>query len=240
MSKTIFHPAASRGHANHGWLDTYHYFSFAGYHDPSRVHFGVLRVINDDTVEGGYGFGKHPHDNMEIITIVLEGALEHKDSMGHTEAIRANEVQVMSAGTGIFHSEYNHNKGEKVKLFQIWIFPDKQNVTPRYDQVVFKPEERINKLQTLVSPMNKNDEGLKINQNAWIYRTSLGKGNSIKHTLHSDKHGLYILMAEGSATVNGQKMNRRDGMGISETAEVHIIADSDSDIILLEVPMGVE
>jgi len=240
MTKTVFHPAASRGHANHGWLDTYHTFSFAGYNDSSRVHFGVLRVINDDTVAGGYGFGKHPHDNMEIITIVLDGALEHKDSMGHTEAIHKNEVQVMSAGTGIFHSEYNHNKSEEVKLFQIWIFPDKENVTPRYDQRVFAPEDRINKLQALVSPIDNNDEGLKIHQDAWIYRTALGKGNTVKHTLHSDKHGVYILMAEGSATVNSQKLNRRDGLGISQTSEIEILADTDSDIIILEVPMELE
>ena len=240
MAKTVFHAADTRGHANHGWLDTYHTFSFASYHDQSRVHFGALRVINDDTVEGGYGFGKHPHDNMEIITIVLEGALEHKDSMGHTEAIHQNEVQVMSAGTGIFHSEYNHNKGEEVKLFQIWIFPNKHNVTPRYEQRVFDVADRLNKLQALVSPIDNNDEGLKIQQDAWIYRTALEKGKSLKYTIHSDKHGLYVLVAEGAATVNGQKMNRRDGMGISETTEVEIMADNDADIILLEVPMELE
>lgn len=240
MSNTVYHPAASRGHANHGWLDTYHYFSFAGYHDPSRVHFGVLRVINDYLVKGGFGFGKHPHDNMEIITIVLDGALEHKDSMGHTESIHPNEVQVMSAGTGLMHSEYNHNKDQDVRLFQIWIFPDQHSVTPRYEQRVFDPAARLNKLQPLVSPIYNKDEGLKIHQDAYIYRSSLEKGKSLTHQLHSDKHGVYILMAEGSATVNGQKLNRRDGFGISEVSEINITADTDTDIIVLEVPMGIE
>ncbi len=240
MAKTVFHSAASRGHADHGWLKTYHTFSFAGYHDPSRIHFGVLRVINDDTVKGGFGFGKHPHDNMEIITIVLKGALEHKDSMGHTEAIRPNEVQVMSAGTGILHSEYNHNKGEDVELFQVWMFPDKHGVTPRYDQRVFAPEDRINKLQTLVSSIDKDEEGLKIHQDAWIYRTELKQGSSIQHKLHTAGHGAYVLLVEGSATVNGQKLNRRDAVGISETDNIELVADADSDILVFEVPMNVQ
>jgi hypothetical protein len=237
MSKSIFHPAASRGHANHGWLDAYHTFSFAGYYDPSRIHFGALRVLNDDIVAGGYGFGKHPHDNMEIITVVFEGALEHQDSMGHTEAIHANEVQVMSAGTGIQHSEYNHDKNVAVSLMQIWIFPEKQGLTPRYDQRKFNPEERINQLQTLVSPMDKPDSGLKIHQQAWIYRTTLEKGKMLQHSLHSSKHGVYAMMINGAATINGQAMKTRDGLGVSETDMLSIIADETSDILLLEVPM---
>lgn len=238
MENIVFHPADTRGHVNHGWLNTYHTFSFASYHDPSRVHFGELRVINDDIVAGGYGFGKHPHDNMEIITVVLDGALEHQDSMGHKEAIQANEVQVMSAGTGIMHSEYNHNKDKAVSLFQIWIFPDKGNVTPRYDQRFFSPEDRINKLQALVSPIDNNDEGLKIHQNAWIYRAALDEKQTITHQLHGKDQGVYILSVDGTFTVNGKTLNKRDGIGISGTDQVTITADSKSDILLLEVPMN--
>jgi len=237
MDNIVLHKAATRGHANHGWLDTYHYFSFANYYQPDRVHFGALRVINDDLVKGGYGFGKHPHDNMEIITIVLEGALEHQDSMGHTQSIHPNEVQVMSAGTGIFHSEYNHNKNQDVKLFQIWIFPETHNVTPRYEQTVFDANQRINALQTLVSPMGHPDKGLKIHQQAWIHRITLEADNVINIPLHSTNHGLYILMADGTATANGQALHKRDGMGIWAVNEVQISANSTADIILLEVPM---
>jgi redox-sensitive bicupin YhaK (pirin superfamily) len=238
MEHTVFHAANTRGHANHGWLDSYHTFSFAGYHDNDRVHFGELRVINDDTVAGGSGFGKHPHDNMEIITVVLDGALEHQDNMGHTEAIQANEVQVMSAGTGVQHSEYNHNKDKKVSLFQIWIFPNKHNVAPRYDQRLFAPEDRVNKLQTLVSPIDNDDEGLKIHQDAWIYRTSLGEKNTITHKLHSKDQGIYILSVEGTITVNGKILNKRDGIGITGTDEVTITAETNSDVLLLEVPVN--
>ncbi|MEI8278856.1 MAG: pirin family protein [Bacteroidota bacterium] len=237
MAKTIYHAANTRGHANHGWLDTFHTFSFAGYHDPERIHFGALRVMNDDMVRAGYGFGKHPHDNMEIITVVLDGALEHADSMGHTQAIHPNEVQVMSAGTGITHSEYNHNKDKDVSLLQIWIFPEKRNVTPRYDQVTFDAAERINKLQMLVSPIENEDAGLKIHQQAWIYRTALEKGKTLEHTMHSDKNGIYVFAIEGSATVNGQLLTKRDGMGISETNSISMRAEEAADLLLLEVPM---
>lgn len=237
MTNTVFHPAETRGHANHGWLDAHHTFSFAGYSDPSRVHFGALRVMNDDIVKGGYGFGKHPHDNMEIITVILDGALEHQDNMGHKEAIQENEVQVMSAGTGVFHSEYNHNKDKDVNLMQLWIFPNKNNVTPRYDQRKFDPQERINKLQALVSPITNKDEGLKIHQDAWIYRTTLEAGKMIAHKLHSSNSGLYIFVIDGAITVNGQTMKKRDGIGISGTDEVSFTADAISDLLLIEVPM---
>lgn len=237
MENITYHAANTRGHANHGWLDTYHTFSFASYRDNKRVHFGALRVINDDIVKGGFGFGKHPHDNMEIISVVLDGALEHEDSMGHKEAILTNEVQVMSAGTGIVHSEYNHHKDQDVNLLQIWIFPDKEGVTPRYDQRKFNPEERINTLQTLVSPIDNRDDGLKIHQSAWIYRTTLKKGQQLQHKLHTDGHGLYAFMIDGDAVINGQKMLKRDGAGISGTQDISINANEDSDILLLEVPM---
>jgi len=237
MAQTIFHPAAGRGHANHGWLDTYFSFSFAEYYDPKKVHFGMLRVLNDDTVKGGYGFGKHPHDNMEIITIVLEGTLEHKDSMGHIEAIKAGEVQVMSAGSGIFHSEYNHNKDIDVKLFQIWILTAVPNVQPRYDQAAFNATDRTDRLQLLVSPMGSDDAGLKIHQNAWIHRTLLTNGNTITYTLHGSGQGLYIMVASGSISVNGTALGHRDALGIWDTTTVEIKADSLADVVLIEVPM---
>ena len=237
MAKTVLHTAQSRGHVNHGWLDTYHSFSFAGWHDPERVHFGALRVLNDDYVKGGFGFGKHPHDNMEIITVVLKGALEHQDSMGHTQAIHPDEVQVMSAGSGVFHSEYNHNKHEDVNLIQIWIFPDKKNVAPRYDQKLFSTEARVNTLQMLVSPFDTNDEGLKIHQSAWMYRTQLEPGKTLEVKPHADKHGFYAFVIEGNILINDHELGRRDAMGISEIAHISIEAKETSDILLLEVPM---
>jgi quercetin 2,3-dioxygenase len=237
MTKTIVHKAGTRGHADHGWLNAHHSFSFAGYHDPERVHFGMLRVLNDDIVSQGMGFGKHPHDNMEIITIILEGALEHKDSMGHTQAIHPNEVQVMSAGTGVFHSEYNHNRDKKVNLLQLWIFPDKRNVEPRYDQKVFAAEERVNKLQTLVSSIDGNDEGLKIHQDARIYRTTLEEGKSLSHVIKGDHHGVYAFVIEGSVNINGEDLDKRDAMGISGAEQLDIKALANTDLLLVEVPM---
>jgi quercetin 2,3-dioxygenase len=237
MAKTVFHKADSRGHANHGWLDTYHSFSFASWQNEERIHFGALRVLNDDYVKGGYGFGKHPHDNMEIISIVLKGALEHQDSMGHTQAIHPNEVQVMSAGTGVVHSEYNHNKDEDVNLIQIWIFPKERQVTPRYDQKEFDPAERKNKLQLLVSPQDNNDEGLKINQDAWIYRTELDKEKAVDLKPHTSHHGFYLFVIEGNITANGEQLSRRDALGISDIDTLKIDASENSDFLVLEVPM---
>jgi quercetin 2,3-dioxygenase len=237
MSKNIFHKADTRGHADHGWLNSYHTFSFANYNDPERVHFGALRVLNDDTVAGGEGFGKHPHANMEIISIVLEGALEHGDSMGHSQAIETGEVQVMSAGTGVFHSEKNHSRTDAVKFLQIWIFPEKDNVQPRYDQKFFEPAERLNQLQLLVSPMSNDDAGLKINQQSWIYRTDLEAGKQLDLKLHSEQNGLYAFLINGKVSINGQEMNTRDGFGISDTQDIHIEGLEKADLLLLEVPM---
>lgn len=237
MATINYHPANTRGFADHGWLKANHSFSFAGYHDSSRIHFGALRVLNDDIIAGGMGFGKHPHDNMEIITVVLDGALEHKDSMGHTQALYPNEVQVMSAGTGVQHSEYNHNRDQNVNVLQLWIFPDKKNVAPRYDQTVFDPAERVNKLQTLVSPIDKEDSGLKIHQDAWIYRTTLKAGKSLEHDVHSSRHGVYVFMIDGEATANGQLLDKRDAAGISNTDKLSLLANADSDILVVEVPM---
>jgi len=235
--KTILHKADTRGHANHGWLDSYHTFSFAGYHDPERVHFGALRVLNDDTVAAGMGFGTHPHDNMEIISIPTYGDLEHKDSMGNTQVIRQGDVQAMSAGTGIQHGEKNKNKDKDVKFFQIWVFPNEKNVAPRYDQQSFAEEDKHNKLLTVVSPVGSNDSGVQIHQNAWFSLGKLDKGTNINYTLRNKDNGVYAFVIEGDITINEIKLNRRDGLGITETGLMELKADSDTEILLMEVPV---
>lgn len=237
MANITYHPADQRGHANHGWLDAHHSFSFASWYDPSKIHFGALRVLNDDIVSPGMGFGKHPHDNMEIITIVLEGTLEHKDSMGHTQQIVPDEVQVMSAGTGVHHSEYNPDHKNRTNLLQTWIFPKKKGVQPSYDQATFPQSERINKLQPLVSPVDNSDPGLKINQDAWIYRTSLEAGSTVKHELHTAGNGAYIFVITGKVTVEGKTLGRRDAVGLSDISSLQIIAEEASDVLIFEVPM---
>ena len=237
MAKTVFHPANERGHANHGWLDAHHSFSFANWYDPSKMHFGALRVLNDDIVKGGTGFGKHPHDNMEIITIILDGTLAHKDSMGHEQTIVPGEVQVMSAGSGVFHSEYNHDPHKSVNVLQTWIFPNKRNVEPRYDQRAFDEADRRNQLQMLVSPIDNDDAGLKIHQDAWIYRTKLDAGQSVSHKLHSKGHGAYIFVIEGQVEIEGNTLNKRDAIGVSDAEAYEIKAGADSDVIVFEVPM---
>jgi hypothetical protein len=237
MATTVFHAANERGHADHGWLNAHHSFSFAGWYNPEKVHFGALRVLNDDIVAGGTGFGKHPHDNMEIITIVLDGVLEHKDSMGHAQTIEPGEVQVMSAGTGVFHSEQNPDRKQPVSLLQTWIFPNKRSVKPRYDQTHFDPAERINKLQMLVSPIDNNDDGLKIHQDAWIYRTTLQAGHSLQHQLHTAGHGAYVFVIDGAVSTEGHQLGKRDAVGISDSAGFTLTATADSDVMVFEVPM---
>lgn len=234
--KKVLHKADTRGHANHGWLNAYHSFSFAGYHEPSRVHFGALRVLNDDTVSGGMGFGTHPHDNMEIITIPLSGQLEHKDSMGNTGIISKGEVQVMSAGTGIQHSEKNKNSKEDLKLLQIWVFPDTKNVEPRYDQKAFDLAASKNQLINVVSPIGEK-EGLNIHQHAWFHLGKLDKGTRIQYELKDKHNGVYAFVIDGDVTINGEKLNRRDGLGVSETDTLEIMADSEAELLLMEVPM---
>jgi hypothetical protein len=235
--KTILHKAGSRGHADHGWLNAWHSFSFAGYNDPARVHFGVLRVLNDDTVAGGMGFGMHPHDNMEIITIPLSGQIEHKDSMGNTGVISKGEVQVMSAGTGIQHSEKNKNHNEVVKLLQIWVFPDEKNVQPRYDQKTFDLDAAKNNLLTIVSPMGEK-EGLNIHQDAWFSLGKLDKDFSTTYQLKNKEHGVYVFVIDGDVTINGEKLSRRDGVGITDADKLEIKADSNTELLLMEVPMN--
>lgn len=234
--KTTLHKSDSRGHANHGWLDTNHTFSFANYYNEERMHFGALRVLNDDFVEGGMGFGKHPHDNMEIISIPLSGDLEHKDSMGNTTVIKQNDVQIMSAGTGVQHSEYNKNKGEKVNFLQLWIFPKVRDIAPRYDQKTFDPAERINKLQQIVSPV-ETDSGVTINQDAWLHLGNFENGFSTNYTIKNKGNGVYVFVLSGDVTINDQKLNKRDGFGIWEVDEFLISANPNAEILLIEVPM---
>jgi redox-sensitive bicupin YhaK (pirin superfamily) len=237
MANQVIHRANSRGFADHGWLKSHHTFSFAGYHNPERVHFGVLRVLNDDTVKGGMGFGTHPHDNMEIISIPLEGDLEHKDSMGNTTVIRKGDIQVMSAGTGIQHSEYNKNENEAVKFLQIWIYPNKKNVTPRYDQVSLNLEDRKNKLQQVLSP-NSDDEGVWIHQDAWFHLGTFDNGADAKYSIKKPGNGVYAFVLKGKFNLDGIDLENRDGLGIWETEEFMLTsAEEGSEILLMEVPM---
>lgn len=236
MDNQVLHKANTRGHADHGWLKTYHSFSFAGYYNPDRMNFGVLRVLNDDFIDGGQGFGRHPHDNMEIITIPLEGDLEHKDSMGTKEVIKHGDIQVMSAGTGIHHSEYNANREKPVKLLQIWVFPNKRNVTPRYDQVTLNLADRQNKLQQILSP-NPDDAGVWIHQNAWFHLGSLDQGLELKYQLKDRNNGVYAFVIEGDVSINGTALNRRDALGLWNLSDLRIKADSKAELLLMEVPM---
>jgi len=238
MENAVLHKAATRGDANHGWLHSRHTFSFANYYNPERMHFGVLRVLNDDIVDGGEGFGTHPHDNMEIISIPLEGDLEHKDSMGNVTVIRNGDIQVMSAGTGIKHSEYNKNKDKQVKFLQIWVFPNKKNVTPRYDQITLKSADRHNTFQQILSP-NPDDAGVWINQNAWFHLATFDANHAQVYKMKDKTNGLYVFNLNGDITINNQALNARDGYGIWNVDEVTIKADSAAEFLLMEVPMTV-
>ncbi|MFC3810782.1 pirin family protein [Lacihabitans lacunae] len=236
--KTIFFSNTDRGHANHGWLNSYHTFSFGGYHNPSKMNFGALRVLNDDTVNAGMGFSKHPHDNMEIVSIPLEGGLEHQDSMGNKTLIKKGEVQIMSAGTGVFHSEKNESGKAPVKFLQIWVFPDKKNIEPRYDQKIFDLAARKNKFQTVVSPLETTDEGVKINQNAWFSLVDLANENTLTYNLKDKNNGVYVFVLEGELEIDGQKLSKRDGLGITETEAVTITSSQDAEVLLMEIPMS--
>lgn len=237
--ETVLHKADTRGHANHGWLDSYHSFSFANYYNPERMHFGVLRVLNDDRVDPGMGFGRHPHDNMEIISIPLEGDLEHKDSMGNVTIIKHGDIQAMSAGTGIFHSEYNKNKDKPVKFLQIWLFPKTKNVTPRYDQITLNADDRHNKLQQILSP-DKNDEGVWIHQDAWFHMGKFDKDFSTTYQLRNPANGVYAFVLKGDITIADNDLNQRDGLGIWNTNKISIKANSqEAELLLMEVPMSI-
>jgi redox-sensitive bicupin YhaK (pirin superfamily) len=236
MSDIILHKAETRGYSDHGWLKSYHTFSFANYYDPERIHFGALRVLNDDSVEAGMGFGTHPHDNMEIISIPLEGDLEHRDSMGNVSVIKHGDIQVMSAGTGIHHSEYNKNKDRKVKFLQIWIIPNKQGVKPRYDQISINPEDRHNKLQQILSP-NSDDAGVWIYQNAWFSLGKFDKDIRTNYEIKSKENGVYVFVLKGDIKVNDQQLNVRDGFGIWNVDKISVKADADAEFLLMDVPM---
>ncbi len=234
---TIIHKAETRGKADFGWLKSFHTFSFGSYHNPERVHFGALRVLNDDTVAAAMGFGKHPHDNMEIISIPLEGDLEHQDSMGNTAVIKQGDIQVMSAGTGIFHSEYNRNKDKQTKFLQIWVFPNQRNVAPRYDQKTLNLSERQNKLQLVLSG-EPSEDAVWIYQDARFYLGKFDKDFNALHTLKSNSHGVYAFILSGDWNINGNILASRDGIGISQTSEISVTALSDqAEILLMELPL---
>lgn len=238
MANTVFHKADTRGHADHGWLNSFHTFSFANYYNPERMHFGALRVLNDDRVDAGMGFGTHPHDNMEIISIPLEGDLEHKDSMGNATVIKKGDIQILSAGTGLAHSEYNKNKDKEVKFLQIWVFPNKRNLKPRYDQVTLDINDRHNKLQQIVSP-NQDDAGVWINQDAWFHMGQFDKDVVTDYTIKKAGNGVYAFVLKGDFTIDGIDLNERDGLGIWNTEIFSIKANSqDAELLLMEVPMA--
>jgi quercetin 2,3-dioxygenase len=233
---TVLHRADTRGHANHGWLDSNHTFSFGRYYDPMRVHFGSLRVLNDDVVEGGKGFGTHPHDNMEIISIPITGDLEHKDSMGNVAVINEHDVQVMSAGTGISHSEYNKNKDQKVNFLQIWVFPKVRDIAPRYDQKTFLPDDRKNRFQVVVAP-EASGGAVEINQDAWLSLGKLDRGVKTHYNVNKKGNGVYAFVIDGNVSINGQTLHKRDGYGLWEIESIAVDADSDAELLLIEVPM---
>ena len=234
--KKIKHLANTRGHANHGWLNAHHSFSFASWHNPDRIHFGALRVLNDDIVAPKMGFSTHPHDNMEIITIPLSGSLSHKDSMGNGSTIRTGEVQVMSAGTGIEHSEFNSEKDKPLNLFQIWIFPNKRNVQPRYDQITYNLDAMRDQFLQVVSP-DSNDVGTWIHQDAWIHLAELSSLKSLIYTMKKPGNGVYFMIIEGEAQIGDENLNKKDALGVWETNEIILTTTNGAKIIAIEVPM---
>jgi redox-sensitive bicupin YhaK (pirin superfamily) len=250
---SILHKANTRGHADHGWLNSFFSFSFAGYYNPQRVQFGVLRVLNDDRVEGGKGFGSHPHDNMEIISIPLEGSLAHEDNMGHKQVVSAGEIQVMSTGSGVFHSEYNNSPDQPAKFLQIWVFPNKLNVTPRYDQVRLDPAKGHNKLQQLIYPYPGSTEragrnenagaadsakGSWIYQDAWFHMGTFDAGRKFTYQPKRSGNGIYLFVIDGAFLYNGQRLEKRDGLGITDVDNLDLeAAEEGSRILIMDVPM---
>ena len=235
MKKT-FHPSAARGEANHGWLHAKHSFSFAQFFNPERIQFGALRVLNDDVIAPGMGFGTHPHNNMEIITIPLKGALEHKDSMDNIGVVAVDEIQVMSAGTGVSHSEYNKNKDQPLNLLQLWVLPNQQNVVPRYDQKNIKSLKKTNALYRVISP-NHDAAGMWIHQDAWFHLGDFNQKTTVPYSLHKQGNGVYAFMIEGRASIEGESLEKRDALGVWETEGFSITAEKNSRILLVEVPM---
>lgn len=232
--KTTVHRAESRGHANHGWLDSHHTFSFASYMNPDRMHFGALRVLNDDRIAAGTGFGTHPHANMEIVSIPLEGALEHRDSTGRHKVIQKGDVQIMSAGTGVSHSEYNHYKDREAKFLQIWVFPKKENIEPRYEQKTFEAAERLNKWQTVVAP--DDETALWINQDAWFSLATLEEGKELYYQRKNDGSLLYLFVLEGDIETANETLKTRDGIGFTDAKQIDIRSISPARLLLMELP----
>jgi redox-sensitive bicupin YhaK (pirin superfamily) len=238
MAQIILHKAATRGGANHGWLKSFHTFSFSSYYNPERIQFGALRVLNDDQVDGGMGFGDHPHDNMEIISIALEGSLQHEDSMGNVAVIEPGEIQVMSAGTGLYHKEFNKDADTPVKFLQIWVFPNERNVQPRYDQQKYDLDNHRNELVQILSP-DRADAGVWIHQNAWFHLARFDQEKELRHSLHMPGNGIYIFVLKGEVSVAGQELSERDGLGIWDTDTISIKAKPGAELLLMEVPMQV-
>jgi len=236
MRKTI-HLAKTRGYFDHGWLKTNHTFSFGHYYDPDRTHFGKLRVLNDDFVAPGEGFGTHSHENMEIVSIPLSGELGHRDSTGHEEVIRPTDIQVMSAGTGIRHSEYNHSKDETVNFLQIWVLPDGDGHEPRYDQKTFNPSERENRFQSVIAPQKQNGH-LWLNQDAYFSLSDIEGGKSVEYTVHKNENGLYLFVIEGELKVAEENLKKRDGIGIWDFDKINIQAITKSEVLVIEIPMA--
>lgn len=235
--KTILHSADRRGHVSLDWLNSHHSFSFGHYYDKEKTGFGLLRVLNDDTILGGSGLGTHPHDNMEIISLPLTGAIEHKDSTGTNAVINEGDVQIMSAGTGIKHSEYNHYKNQETNFLQIWILPKEKNIIPRYSQKTFNKNGRINKFQTIVAP--DEESAVWINQDAWLSLADLKGGFSTAYHYKQKDNGVYVFIINGNATVNGQSLFKRDGLGVWDTDIIEISAGTDATVLLIEVPMNI-
>ncbi|MDI9860098.1 pirin family protein [Flectobacillus roseus] len=236
LKKTL-HLADTRGKADHGWLKAKHTFSFSNYHDPSRVHFGALRVLNDDYIAGGMGFGMHPHDNMEIITIPTSGVVAHKDSFGNYGTITAGEIQVMSAGTGIYHSEFNHQQNEPLTLFQIWLFPNQENVKPRYAQQSFDVVARHNRFQTVVAPANdQQEDALWIYQDAYFSIGNFEAGQDFSYQIKRPGNGLYVFVIEGEVQVAEENLKSRDGLGLENLQEAHFKTTTGVELLLMEVP----
>lgn len=234
--KSIFYPAAERGHANFGWLDSHHSFSFGQYHDATKMHFGALRVLNDDMVKGGAGFGTHPHDNMEIVSIPLSGALAHKDSTGTSAVINTGDVQIMSAGSGISHSEFNASKTAPVNFLQVWLFPKQRNIQPRYDQKTFDAAGRVNQWQVVVSPDEK-DNAVGINQDAKFSLATIEAGTALNYKTAFAGNGVYFFVLEGKVSVADKELNKRDAIGISETGEIRVQAIDKTSILAIDIPM---
>ncbi len=235
--RTVLHKADERGHADHGWLNAHHTFSFASWQNPKQMNFGLLRVLNDDVVAAGNGFGRHPHDNMEIVTIPLEGALEHSDSMGNKGVIKNGEVQVMSAGTGIYHSEMNASKTDAVKLLQTWVFPKMKNIKPRYDQKTFLKMARMNKLLTIVSPEREAENTMWINQDCWYSLGTFEVEKDVDYKINKPGNGVYVFVIEGNIVVDSIAVGKRDGIGVWETDEFPIHVTPGTELLLIEVPM---